>query len=54
MLLHTCFVLSRRILEHLRVGREHMKRRQDHQHGGFGADPLGQGDAVFDSFPGQF
>jgi hypothetical protein len=27
MLLHAFFVLSRRILDHLRVGRERMKRR---------------------------
>jgi len=54
LLLHACLVLSRRILDHLRVGRERMKGRQDSQHGGFGADPLGQGDAVLDSFPSQF
>jgi hypothetical protein len=53
-LLHACFVLSRRVLDHLRVGRERMKIRQDGQHGNFGADPLGQGDAVIDSLPGQF
>jgi len=41
MLLHPCFVLSRRVLEHLRVGREYMKRQQDRQRGGFGADPFG-------------
>jgi hypothetical protein len=29
-------------------------RRQDRQDGNFGADPLGQGDAVLDSFPGEF
>jgi hypothetical protein len=28
VLLHACFVLRRCIPEHLRVGREHMKRRQ--------------------------
>jgi hypothetical protein len=54
MLLHACFVLSRRILDHLRVDRDRMKRRQDRQHGDFGADPLGQGDVVLDSFPGEF
>ena len=54
MLLHACFVLSRRVLDHLRVRRERMKGRQDRQHGDFGADPLGQGDAVLDSFPGEF
>jgi hypothetical protein len=27
-----------------------MKRLQDCQHSGFGSDPLGQGDAVLDSF----
>ena len=46
--------MSRRVLEHLRVGREHMERRQDRQRGDFGADPLGQGDAVLDGFPGEF
>jgi len=54
MLLHACFVLSRRVLDHSCVGRERMKRRQDRQHGGFGADPLGQGYAVLDSFPREF
>jgi len=54
MCLHACFVLSRRVLEHLRVGREHMKRRQDRQHGGSGADPFGQHDAMLDSLPGKF
>ena len=54
MLLHACFVLGRRILDHLRVGRDNMKRRQDRQHGDFGADPLGQGDGVLESFPGEF
>src|SRR5579859_6817169 len=54
MLLHACFVLSRRILDHLRVGCEYMKRRPDRQHGDFGTDPLSQGDAVLDSFPGEF
>ena len=32
MLLHACLVLRRRILDHLRVGRDNMKRRQDRQH----------------------
>jgi hypothetical protein len=54
MLLHACFVLSRRILDHLCVGRDRMKGRQDRQHGDSGADPLGQGDTVLDSFPGEF
>jgi hypothetical protein len=31
-----------------------MKRRQESQHGGFGSNPLGQGDAVLDSFSSQF
>jgi hypothetical protein len=31
-----------------------MKGRQDRQHGDSGADPLGQGDTVLDSFPGEF
>src|SRR5208337_488562 len=54
MLLHACFVLSRRVLDHLRVGRERMKWRQDRQDGGFGAEPLGQSDAVLDILPGEF
>jgi hypothetical protein len=54
MLLHAFFVLSRRILEHLRVGREHMERRQDRQRGGFGTGALRQSDAVSDRFPGEF
>jgi len=29
LLLHACLVLSPRILKHLGVGREHMKRQQD-------------------------
>jgi len=41
MLQHSCFVLSRCILDHLRVGRDNMKRRHDRQHSDFGADPLG-------------
>jgi hypothetical protein len=41
-------------LDHLRVGRVDHFGRQDRQHGNFGADPLGQGDAVLDSFPGEF
>jgi hypothetical protein len=53
MLVHACFVLSRRVLDHLRIDRERMKRRQDRQRGGCGAYPLGQGDAVLDSFPGE-
>jgi hypothetical protein len=39
-LLHAYFVLSRRILDHLCVGRKRMKIRQDGQHRHFGADPL--------------
>jgi len=54
MLLHAYFVLSRRILDHLWVGRDRTKGRQDRQHGDSGADPLGQGDSVLDSFPGEF
>src|SRR5208282_5197306 len=54
MRLHAYFVLSRRVLEHPRVGREHMKGRQDRQRGGFRADPLGQGDAVLDGLPSEF
>jgi len=54
MLLHVHFVLIRCVLNHLRVGRERMKRRQDRQHGDSGANPLGQGNAVLDSFSGEF
>jgi hypothetical protein len=53
MFLHACLILSGRVLEHLRVGRERMKRRQDSQHGYFGANALGQGDAVLNGFPGE-
>ena len=52
--LHAYLVLSRRVLDHLRVDRERMKGRYDCQHGGFGSDPLGQGNAVLDSFSAQF
>ena len=52
--LHAYLVLSRRVLDHLRVDRERIKRRQDCQHGGFGSDPLSQGNAVLDSFSAQF
>ena len=51
LLLHACLVLNRRILDHLCVGRERMKRRQDSQDGDFGADSLGQVDTMLDSFP---
>src|SRR5437660_4345977 len=54
MLLHAYFVLSRRILDHLWIGRDRTKGRQDRQQGDSGADPLGQGDSVLDSFPGEF
>jgi hypothetical protein len=54
MLLHAHFVLIRCVLNHLRVGRERMKRRQDRQHRDSGANPLCQGDAVLDGFPGEF
>jgi hypothetical protein len=54
MRLHACFVRSRRVLDHPRVGRECMKRRQDRQDGSFGADPLGQGEAELDSLAGEF
>src|SRR6266567_4988407 len=53
-LLHACLVLSRRILDHRRVGREHMKGRQDRQDSSFGANPHGQGDAVADSHSSKF
>jgi hypothetical protein len=41
-------VLSRRVLDHLRIGREDMKRGRDRQERDFGADPFGQHDAVLD------
>ena len=53
-LLHACFVSRWRVLEHLCVDREHMKRRQDRKRGDFGADFLCQGDAVLDSLLGKF
>ena len=52
MLLHARLVPGRRVLDHLHVGRERMKRRQDRQHSGFGADALSQGKAVGDSLAG--
>jgi hypothetical protein len=54
MLLHAHFVLIRCVLNHLGVGREGMKRRQDCQDGDSGANPLGQRDAMLDGFPGEF
>ena len=54
MLLHAHFVLIWRVLNHLRVGRESVKRRQDRERGDSGANLLGQGDAVLDGFPGEF
>ena len=54
MLLHTCSVLSWRVLDHLRVGGERVKGLQDRQHGDFGPDPFGQSDTVLDGFPGEF
>ena len=36
---HAYFVLDWRVFQHLRLGREHMKRQQDRQRGDFGADP---------------
>ena len=52
VLLHAYPILSWRVLDHLRVGRERVKRRQDCQRSG--ADPLGQGDAVLNSLGGEF
>jgi hypothetical protein len=54
LLLHTCVIPSRSVFNHLGVGRENMKRRQDCERGGLGADPLGQSDAVLDSLSGKF
>jgi len=54
MLLHTCFVLSWRVLDHLRVGGERMKGLQDRQHGNFDPDPLGQSDTGLTAFPASF
>jgi hypothetical protein len=53
-LTHARFVLIRSVLNHLRVGRERMKRRRDGQCGDSGADPLGQGDAVLDAAVVEF
>ena len=53
MVVHAYFVLSRRVLDHLRVGRERVKRQQDCQRGDFGANSFGQGDAVLDGLPGE-
>src|SRR5580692_10214650 len=53
MLLHACFVLGRRVLEHLCVGRKYMERQQDRQRDDFGADAPGQGNAVVDGLPGE-
>jgi hypothetical protein len=52
--LHARFVLSWRILDHLAVGREDMKGRQDRQRGNFGTEPPGQRDAVLDCLRGEF
>ena len=54
MVVHAYFVLSRRVLDHLGVGRERMKGQQDCQRGDFGADSFGQGDAVLDGFACEF
>ena len=53
MLLHAP-LYSSCVLNHLGVGREGMKRRHDCQDGDFGANPLGQRDAMLDGFPGEF
>ncbi len=41
-------------LDHLAVSRAQGGGQQDRQHSNFGADLLGQGAAVLDSFPGEF
>jgi len=46
-------VLSRRVLDHLRIARDDMKRGRDRQERGFGADAFGQRNAVLNSLPGQ-
>jgi len=53
IVLHADFVLRRSVLEHSRVGRQHMKRRQDRQRGDLGADPLGELEAVLDGLSGE-
>jgi hypothetical protein len=53
MVVHAYFVVSRRVLDHLRVGRERMKRQQDCQRGDFDTDSFGQGDAVSTAFPAR-
>jgi hypothetical protein len=54
MLLHACLLLNGRVFQHLRAGREYMKRRQDGQHGNFDADLFGQGEPMLNSHPGEF
>jgi hypothetical protein len=54
VVLHACFVLRRRILNHLRIGRQRMKWRQHRKRRDFGANPLGQSDAVLHGFCGEF
>jgi hypothetical protein len=54
MLPHARVVLIECVFQHLRVGRERVKRRQDRQRGDSGPDPSGQGDPVLDSLRGEF
>jgi hypothetical protein len=54
MVSHTHLVLGRRVLDHLRVGSEDVKRRQDGQRGELGADFRSQRDTVADSLPSEF
>jgi hypothetical protein len=54
LFLHARFVLNQRVFDHPGIGREYMKRRQDHQADDLGVDPFSQGDAVLDRFSGEF
>ncbi len=52
-LLHARLVQSWRVFEHLRVGREHMKRRHDRQRGDFDANLFGQCDAMLNGLTSE-
>jgi hypothetical protein len=51
MLLHAHFVLIWRVLNHLRVGRESVKRRQDRERDDSGANLLGKAMPCWAAFP---
>src|SRR6516164_9646754 len=50
---HAPLVLRRRVLDHLRVGRQNMEWHRNRQDGDFCADLLGQGDAMLDRLVGE-